>query len=398
MAGASCPRFVRRVHRDAQGRDAPATNGKYVSETAPPEISARDKYHCPSCGAEAVWNPGKQALVCGYCSTVSPAKLADDGSIIREHDLLAALQNVPESERGLGAPRVTVKCQSCQAVSSFDPRIVAQRCEFCGSASLVPYEAIKEAISPESLLPFKLPETEVRDRIRKWYQSRWFAPNKLGSRALTDTIKGVYIPYWTFDAQVHADWTAESGTYYYETEHYTDGQGRRQTRTVQKVRWRWVSGSLDHFFDDHLICGSVGVNAKHIRRIEPFPTKELVPYDPGYVSGWIVERYSVDLSQASLTSQQEMHEQVVSMCSSQVPGDTQRNLSVKDTYSDRTFKHILSPIWLLTYDYGSKSFQVIVNGYTGAISGDFPKSFWKIFFLVVTILALIGIGLLIASR
>jgi len=38
------------------------------------------------------------------------------------------------------------------------------------------------------------------------------------SRALTDTVKGLYIPYWTFDAQVHADWTAESGYYYYETD------------------------------------------------------------------------------------------------------------------------------------------------------------------------------------
>ena len=81
--------------------------------------------------------------------------------------------------------------------------------------------------------------------MRQWYGSRWFAPNKLKRGALTDTVKGLYIPYWTFDAQVHADWTAESGYYYYETESYTDAQGKRQTRQVRKVRWQWSSGALD---------------------------------------------------------------------------------------------------------------------------------------------------------
>ena len=70
--------------------------------------------------------------------------------------------------------------------------------------------------------------------------------------ALTDTVKGLYIPYWTFDAQVHADWTAESGYYYYETETYRDANGRTQTRQVQKVRWVPSAGALDHFFDKYI--------------------------------------------------------------------------------------------------------------------------------------------------
>ena len=65
---------------------------------------------------------------------------------------------------------------------------------------------------------------QVRDSLRRWYGSRWFAPNMLKTAALTDTAKGLYIPYWTFDAQVHADWTAESGYYYYETETFSQRQ------------------------------------------------------------------------------------------------------------------------------------------------------------------------------
>ena len=46
----------------------------------------------------------------------------------------------------------------------------------------MPYEEIKEAFRPESLLPMKVSETQVRDSIRQWYGSRWFAPNKLKTR------------------------------------------------------------------------------------------------------------------------------------------------------------------------------------------------------------------------
>jgi hypothetical protein len=313
--------------------------------------------------------------------------------LVREHDLAATLRSIPDSERGFRSARTMVKCQSCQAVSAFDSQHVAKRCDFCGSASLVSYDEVKEVIRPESVLPFKQPETTVRETIRRWYGTRWFAPNKLGNRALTDTVHGLYLPYWTFDAQVEADWTADAGYYYWDTESYTDSQGKRQTRQVRKVRWEPASGSVAHFFDDDLVCGSGGVDRKHIRGIEPFPTTDLVPYDAGYVSGWTVERYQIDLGAAAETSREQMESAITSMCSQQVPGDTQRDLQVDARYFDRTFKHILVPVWLLSYTYGSKRYQVVVNGVTGSISGDHPLSAWKIFFLIVGILALIGVFL-----
>src|SRR5215472_3259111 len=260
------------------------------------EATAQQKFSCPSCGGEARWDPAKKALVCAFCGTTSPAQIeltASGESVIVEHDLIQALRAVPDDQRGWQAKKTCVKCQSCQAISVFDPQRVGQRCDFCGSSALVPYEELKEVFRPESLLPMKVSESQVRDSIRRWYGSRWFAPNKLKRAALTDTVKGLYIPYWTFDAQVHADWTAESGYYYYETETYQDQNGNTQTRQVQKVRWQPSSGTLDHFFDDELVPASKGVQPDLLRRIEPFPTKELVPYQSGFLSGWVVERYQI---------------------------------------------------------------------------------------------------------
>ncbi|PTY07709.1 zinc ribbon domain-containing protein [Opitutaceae bacterium EW11] len=366
-----------------------------------PEVIARGKFACPSCGAEAVWNPEKKALVCSYCGTVSPAniELTESGEEkIVEHDLVAALRGIPDDARGWQAQKTQVRCQSCQAISVFDPTRVGQRCDFCGSSALVPYEEVKEAFRPESLLEFKVSEVDVRDTIRKWYGSRWFAPNALKTRALTDTVHGLYIPYWTFDAQVHADWSAESGYHYYETETYTDSNGRRQTRQVLKVRWQPSSGSLNHFFDDELVAASRGVQPDLLGRVEPFPTKELKPYNPGFVAGWVVERYQLDLVGAAQRARSAMDMKLRSLCASQVPGDTHRNLRVDADYSGQTFKHILAPVWLLTYDFHGKPFQVVINGYTGAIAGRYPKSWIKITLAALAVLIAVLIFLALQNR
>lgn len=363
------------------------------------EIAAKSKFSCPACGAEAVWNPAKKALVCPFCGTVSPAELKTDGSGIQESDLASALRNLGENHRGWQAEKRSVKCQSCQAISVFDPARVGQRCDFCGSSALIPVEEMTAPIRPESLLEFKLPETQVRDSMRQWYGSRWFAPNALKSRALTDQVHGVYLPYWTFDAQVHADWTAESGYYYYETESYTDSQGRRQTRQVRHTRWVPSSGSLDHFFDDELVPASRGVTAALLRKIEPFPTTtDLKPYDPGFLSGWVVEQYQIDLVAAAQNAREAMEQKTTAMCGSEVPGDTHRNLDVAADFSAQTFKHILVPVWLLSYTYGSKVYQVVVNGYTGAIAGRHPLSWIKITLFVLMILIVIAVVIAISGQ
>jgi hypothetical protein len=364
------------------------------------EAVAQKKYSCPACGGEAVWNPAKKALVCPFCGTVSPAQvsLTETGEeTIVEHDLVSALRGIPDSQRGWNARKTMVRCQSCQAISLFDPERVGQRCDFCGSTALVPYEEIKEAFRPESLLPMKVSETQVRDSIRRWYGSRWFAPNKLKRSALTDTVKGLYIPYWTFDARAHADWTAESGYHYYVTETYVEN-GQTKTRQVQKTRWEFSSGNLNHFFDDELVPASKGVQPEMLRKVEPFPTKELVPYNAGFLSGWVVERYQIDLVSAAQAAREKMDGQMYQMCASEVPGDTHRNLQVRTTYAGQTFKHILAPIWLLTYNYGARAFQVVINGYTGTIAGKYPKSWLKITLAVLAALALAGIILLIVRH
>jgi hypothetical protein len=313
-----------------------------------------------------------------------------EGEIV-EHDLEAALQEISQQETGWAAAKKSVRCQSCDAITVFDTNHVAKRCDFCGSPAIIAIEDQQAPIRPESILPFKVSETEVRENIRKWYATRWFAPNRMKKDAMTDTLHGLYIPYWTFDASVEAHWTADAGYYY-----TVPGANNRPER---RIRWESVRGHLTHFFDDELVSGSRGVELALLKRVEPFPTRtDLQRYDPGFVSGWLVEQYQVDLPQAAGIALDSMRSQTRSMCSRMVPGDTQRNLRVDARFWGRTFKHALVPVWLLSYQYGTRAFQVVVNGYTGRIAGRHPYSWIKITFLVLAILAVVLLIFSLGSR
>jgi len=352
------------------------------------------KHPCAACGGDMLWDARRQLLRCPYCgqqAAWAPAAAplpGQDG--IAELDLEQALASAG-SQRGWGEARREVRCQSCQAVSVFEGHRVAQRCEFCGSPAIIDHQASEDAITPGSLLPFQHDQAQVRDLLRRWYASRRFAPGSLRRAALTDTLHGIYLPYWTFDAQVDARWSAQAGHYYYVPVSVRGPNGSTSTRMERRVRWVPASGRLQHFFDDLAQCASSGVHTNLLQQIEPYPFKQLRPYSSEYVRGWTVERYQLDLRSAARQAAERMQQQTRQRCAAQVPGDTHRNLQVQAHYSGRTFKHVLVPVWLVTYRYGRKSYQVAVNGYTGVVAGERPYSVWKILGAVLAVLAVLGL-------
>ena len=120
-----------------------------------------------------------------------------------------------------------------------------------------------------------------------------------------------------------------------------------------------------HFFDDEAGAWHAGIAARPAEAGRAVSDAEVVPYDTAFLSGHVVEHYQVVLLDAAQRSLEQMHAKLVALCAQQVPGDTYRNLQIRPEYSGRTFKHVLVPVWLLSYNYGAKAYQVIVNGYTG---------------------------------
>jgi hypothetical protein len=334
--------------------------------------------------------------VCPFCGTESPYQIDRDIGKVAERELSDGLRISAAADKDWQEQRRSVQCQSCKAIMTYDATRVGQNCEFCGSPALVAYDEIKSPIRPEGVLPFCIDRSRVRDDIRRWWRSKWLAPGRLAKAALVDTVKSLYIPYWTFDAHAHCPWDAEAGHYYYVNVEGRDSQGRSVVRQERRVRWEPASGVVDHTFDDELVPGTTGVSEDLLRQVEPFPTNEIVPYDRAFLSGHVVEHYQVALTEAAGDSESQMRKALEQLAARQIPGDTYRNLVIHPEFSGRTFKHVLVPIWLLVYMFGSKPYQVVVNGYTGRIAGRYPYSPWKIAFLIL--LALIVFSLFVLSN
>ncbi|MCM2268889.1 MAG: hypothetical protein NDJ75_02185, partial [Thermoanaerobaculia bacterium] len=230
---------------------------------APTAARAR-KYPCPQCGADIVWHPGAAKLRCDYCGFTREVAPSDDDAV-RERPLAEELAR--PRDLGWGVSRKRYRCGTCGAIETLAAGVAASACAFCGTPSVVEAPARDDLVRPAGVLPFRLSRSQALERFRAWLGSLWFRPGDLRQRAELHGIQGVYVPFWTFDAATVSRWRAEAGT-------------RRGVGKHARVVWRPVAGTLEHFFDDLPMAGSTGLSPADAQALEPFPTAELVPYDP----------------------------------------------------------------------------------------------------------------------
>lgn len=370
------------------GHDLPPPLPSFEGSEA--DVRSLARHVCPECGGKGEWDAAKRKLVCPYCGTVfervGPAPLPSE---IVEHDLMAELQRLGSGAETWDRGTRRVQCTHCHAVLVRAAGTVAQHCDFCGTPELLDYNEIEAPIRPESLLPAQIGKEQAYHALKQFLGGRWFAPNDLRRRNLVDALHGIYLPYWTFDAHADCPWEAESGYYYWETESYRDAQGNTQTRQVRKTRWEHSEGRIEWQFDDVLVAASGAMEPKLLAELEPFPTKDVVPYETSYVSGWQVEQYQVPLKEAAVRGAGFMEGMLREMCGREVPGDTYRSLQIYPQFSEQTFKHILAPIWMVTYQYRGKTWRGAVNAITGKVSAEFPISPWKVALVILLVIAVV---------
>ncbi len=118
----------------------------------------------------------------------------------------------------------------------------------------------------------------------------WFAPGKVKKYTDDDAkLKGVYIPYWTYDSDTQTDYVGARGDTYYVTEEVQtvrNGQEINELRQVPKINWTLVQGRVARFFDDVLVGASKSLPRQIVDQLEPWDLVNLVPYDESYLSGF----------------------------------------------------------------------------------------------------------------
>ena len=361
------------------------------SETSAPADDNPElhRFPCTQCGASLEYAPGTDVLRCGHCGHEN--RIPSSTAPILEQDfretLRALATNTPTCEN------IAIHCDSCGASYSFDAATHAGQCPFCGSPVVARTERRRQ-LPVQALLPFQIGREKARTAFQRWLGGLWFAPGGLKDYARNDArLIGMYVPYWTYDAETTTRYQGERGDDYPVQEIYRaieNGQEVERVRTVIKTRWTPAAGVVSRFFDDVLVLASRSLPQTVTERPEPWDLGNLAPYREEYLSGFQSEMYQVGLEQGFERARELMMPVIRRDIEQDIGGDHQRIQALDTRYGGIRFKHILLPVWMSAFRFRDKIYRFVVNGRTGEVQGERPYSGWKIALAVLLATLLIG--------
>lgn len=358
-------------------------------------MSETDK-KCPGCGGTMEFSPTEGKLLCPYCGTTKDIAVpAEDAKFEAKEMAFKPGSGKDEGSMDWGTATKTVRCQSCGAETIYDANAIANVCPYCGSTQVMEAgDAGHNIMAPGAVVVFQMDQENAASKFSAWINGKFFCPKQAKLSARPDHFQGLYIPYWTFDANTESQYRGEFG--FYRTEKDKEGH----TRTVTDWHPVPARGVIQLSFDDVLVCGSDRYENSTLRAIEPYDTKNVRPYRPEYLAGFVAERYSVTSQKAWPKAQKQMDDKIRSAADSDLrrrnrrrtdnkPVDVVRNLTVQTSYNDMTYKYILLPIWISSFKYQDKVYHFMVNGQTGKVSGETPTDWLKVFLVIAIVVAII---------
>jgi ribosomal protein S27E len=355
-------------------------------------------FPCTGCGAKLAFAPGTRTLQCEFCGTKNA--IADNDERVEELDFNTYLKALEGKQETIEEEHV--KCDKCGAEQNLPSSLFASKCSFCGAA-IVSKSYANRRIKPKSIVPFQVDRARAQEQFRRWVRKLWLAPNDLKRYAQTDAgLGGMYLPFWTYDCRTSSDYRGERGDDYYVDESYETTNSRGETVVAQRrrkeTRWSNASGHVDKFHDDVMVMASRTLPPAILGATGRWNLKGLVPYQPEFVSGFQAEAYQVGLREGFPIAKAAIDGEVAQLVRRDIGGDQQRIHDIATHYGDIKFKHVLLPVWISAYRYRDKVYRFIINGQTGEVSGESPKSWWKIALLTAAILILTFVLLVLFSN
>lgn len=355
-----------------------------MNDTA--SINSERKKSCVNCGAELTYEPGTDLITCDYCGHKEVIEQSDQP--FQELELNKYMEQMGAQSHSMEI--TMLHCDNCGANQHVEESYKSLHCVYC-TMPLIIEEAYKDDwILPGAVVPFDFKSDRAHQIFKKWVSGLWWAPNNLQKASLSpENTKGLYVPYWTFDAELDAQYEGERGEYYYVT--VTRGSGKNK-RTTQERRTRWynASGEISGFVDDTLVKASQQKGGQIPSQIASWNLDHLKTFDTRFLAGYVTEKYTIPLKDGHLDAKEKAKEIAANWARRDIGGDTQRIHRLEMQLSDQTFKHILLPVYISSYKFNSKRYNFYVNGQTGVIHGTRPYSFWKIFLAILAALIVIG--------
>lgn len=302
-------------------------------------------FKCQNCGGNVVYSPERHKMFCPYCESEESQEVkTSDGGEIRI-------------------------CPDCGGEIPLKEHTSATQCPYCNNFLILDERMAGEYL-PKVVIPFQLGKDTCKNSLREKFRKNVFIPTDFLSEARLDSLEGDYVPFWLYDYDINVDYQAE-GT---KVRSWTSGNMSYTETSYYDVR-----RNLDIAFQDIPVDASVQMPDDVMDLMEPYDYKQMIPFDPKYLSGFRAERYNMSAVQAENRAKHKMTEDTNVLVKAQVSGyssvRTQRN-DVRIQNAKQTFG--LLPVWRYLYRYAGREYPFYVNGQTGKIVGIPPVSGKKV--------------------
>lgn len=321
---------------------------------------------CDGCGGNLVYSPNNQSLVCEKCFAVKQIKHMEHVAL---HSLKTALEVAKTKTKSQTGQRC-MQCPNCGSKIMLKEFEVSGDCEYCGS-SVVAQDVSLVVKKPDGIIPFMFDKEVAADRFTAGIKKQFWAPRKFKKKPPQSNIEGDYIPTFSFNA--HAVYTY-NGTLY-KDEQVSDGDGG--TKTVRK--YFKISGAGNKQYNNLLVESSSKLTQQQINGVVPYNYAQSRKYDDAYIAGYVVEKYDNEVYNCLEKYNNLLVENIKHDILSQYQYDGVSELNITKSISDEKYSYYLVPVYKISYTYKNKPYQTYMNGQTGRIDSNVPKSGLKVF-------------------
>lgn len=322
-------------------------------------------YKCPNCAAAIIFDSESQQFKCESCDSVFSQDQLDAAALANTTSGQSAQSyNWSDSESTDNLDDVnTYVCNFCGAQIITDSTTAASECPYCNSPIIIT-DQVSGGIKPDFIIPFKMQKEHAVNALKNFYKGKILLPKTFKDNNRIKEIKGVYVPFWLYDCEIGADMVYDAT----RVRHWSDSKANYTETSYYKVL---RSGNMT--FEKIPVDGLSKMDDSYMDAIEPFNYSEMVPFNQGYLSGFVADRYDVDLDQSTHRATERIENTAADVIRSTVTGYTTVNLNSKNVgVINGNAKYALFPVWLLNTKYNDKMYTFAMNGQTGKLVGELP--------------------------
>lgn len=325
------------------------------------------EYKCPCCGGAIAFDSTIQKMKCPYCDTEFETETLKsyDNELKNEQadDMNWETAAGTEWQEGETQGLRSYICKSCGGEIVGDETTAATSCPFCGNP-VVMMGQFSGSLRPDYVIPFKLDKKAAKQALINHYSKKRFLPKVFKDQNHIDEVKGVYVPFWLFDADADANIR-------YKATRVRAWSDRDYNYTETSFFSVTRGGSIG--FEHVPVDGSSKMADDLMESIEPFDFSEAVDFQTAYLAGYLADKYDVDADQSIERANQRIKQSTEDAFASTVQGYASvvpESTGIR--LQNGRAKYALYPVWILNTTWKGKKYTFAMNGQTGKLVGDLP--------------------------